>query len=88
MATDRESLNVPPQTALSSRAVLEQAKGLFTQRGGLDMSDAFQFRHRYERDLDPSLTDVARAVVSRAPTAQHVLELGHAHVFRTGLTPS
>ena len=86
--TDRESLNVQLQTALSSRVVLEQAKGLLAQQGDLDMSEAFRFLRRYARDHNQRLTDVARAVVSRTLTAQQVLEHGQADVSRTGRTLS
>ena len=86
--TDRESLNVQLQTALSSRVVLEQAKGLLTQQGDLDMSEAFRFLRRYARDHNQRLTDVARAVVSRTLTAQQVLEHAQPHLSRPGPTLS
>ena len=86
--TDRDSLNVQLQTALSSRVVLEQAKGLLAQQGELDMADAFQFLRRYARDHNQRLTDVARDVVSRSLTAQQVLDHTRTRVPRTGRTPS
>ena len=86
--TSRESLNVQLQTALSSRVVLEQAKGLLAQQGELDMADAFQFLRRYARDHNQRLTDVARDVVSRSLTAQQVLDHTRTRVPRTGRTPS
>ena len=86
--TDRESLNVQLQTALSSRVVLEQAKGLLAQQGDLEMADAFQLLRHYSRDHNQRLTDVARAVVSRSLTAQQVLDHAQTRVTRSGRTPS
>ena len=86
--TDRDSLNVQLQTALSSRVVLEQAKGLLAQQGDLDMSEAFGFLRRYARDHNQRLTDVARAVVSRTLTAQQVLNHDQPHLSRPGPTLS
>ena len=86
--TDRDSLNVQLQTALSSRVVLEQAKGLLAQQGDLDMSEAFRFLRRYARDHNQRLTDMARAVVSRTLTAQQVLNHGQPHLSRPGPTLS
>ena len=86
--TDRDSLNVQLQTALSSRVVLEQAKGLLAQQGDLDMSEAFRLLRRYARDHNQRLTDVARAVVSRTLTAQQVLNHDQPHLSRPGPTLS
>jgi len=40
-ASDRELVVAQLNTALSSRIVLEQAKGVLAQVGALDMADAF-----------------------------------------------
>ena len=62
------------QTALNSRVVLEQAKGVLAQRGNLEMEGAFAMLRRYARDHNLRLTDVARGVTRRELPAQHVLD--------------
>ena len=71
------------QNALTSRVILEQAKGVVAQRGDLDMDQAFTALRRYARDHNERLADVARGVVSRELPAQDLLE----HVRRTAVTP-
>ncbi|GLY41851.1 transcriptional regulator [Amycolatopsis sp. NBRC 101858] len=50
------------QTALDSRVVIEQAKGVLAQRGGLSMDDAFKQLRSYARARRLRLTDVAAAI--------------------------
>ena len=64
-ASDREALNAQLQSALNSRIVLEQAKGLIAQSGDLDMASAYAVLRRYARDHNLRLTELAQAVVSR-----------------------
>lgn len=73
-ATDRAAVNEQLQTALTSRVVLEQAKGVLAQRGGLDMAEAFSVLRRYARDHNVRLTEAAQAVVSRTLPAQLLIE--------------
>lgn len=75
-AADRDLINAQLQTALDSRVVLEQAKGVLSQRGGLDMDAAFAVLRGYARDHNLRLTEVARAVVTRDLPPE--LLLGHA----------
>lgn len=75
-AADRDLINAQLQTALDSRVVLEQAKGVLSQRGGLDMDRAFAVLRGYARDHNLRLTEVARAVVNRKLPPE--LLLGHA----------
>lgn len=73
-ATDRAAVNEQLQTALTSRVVLEQAKGVLAQGGGLEMAEAFSVLRKYARDHNVRLTDAAQAVVSRALPAQLLIE--------------
>ena len=73
-ATDRAAVNEQLQTALTSRVVLEQAKGVLAQRGGLEMAEAFSVLRNYSRDHNVRLTDAAQAVVSRMLPAQLLIE--------------
>lgn len=73
VATDRKAVASQLQTALDSRVVLEQAKGILSHVGGLDMEEAFSALRHYARDANLRLTDVARAVVRRELPAAQIL---------------
>ena len=62
------------QSALTSRVVLKQAKGIRAQQGELDLLGAFQVLRRYAGDHNLRLTDVARGVISRQLPSQQLLE--------------
>ncbi len=51
------------QTALHSRILIEQAKGVLSARAGLSVSDAFNRMRTHARRTGKQLTDVAEAVV-------------------------
>jgi hypothetical protein len=51
------------QRALSSRVVIEQAKGVLAERNGMSMDVAFDSLQWYARDQDLKLTDLAVAIV-------------------------
>ncbi|HEY3606902.1 MAG TPA: ANTAR domain-containing protein, partial [Pseudonocardiaceae bacterium] len=51
------------QTALNSRVIIEQAKGLVSERYGLDMDGAFAALRGYARSHNLKLSDVARSVI-------------------------
>jgi hypothetical protein len=59
------------QTALHSRVVIEQAKGMLAARAGGRVDDAFALLRRYARNSNRRIDDVARDVVigRLAPTA-------------------
>ena len=73
-ASDSSTVNQQLQTALTSRVLLEQAKGVLAQLGDLDMAGAFTVLRRYARDRNLRLSEVAAAVVERSLAAQDVLD--------------
>ncbi|CAA9232430.1 MAG: hypothetical protein AVDCRST_MAG50-1252 [uncultured Acidimicrobiales bacterium] len=70
---DQAALAAQLQTALESRVVLEQAKGVLSQVGDLDMDGAFSALRSYARSNNERLAEVARAVVSRELAAGQLL---------------
>jgi len=60
----QEILTEQLQTALNSRVVIEQAKGLVAERLGVDMEGAFAALRGHARGHNLKLSDVARAVIS------------------------
>ena len=54
------------QTALNSRVIIEQAKGVLAERNQLDMAEAFALLRRYSRSNRRRLTEVAAEVVEGA----------------------
>lgn len=59
-----EVVNEQLQTALTSRVVIEQAKGVLAERGQLGMDEAFDRLRRYARGRNLLLAEVARDVVA------------------------
>jgi hypothetical protein len=60
---DRETLIEQLQTALTSRVLIEQAKGVLAERHGLDVQRACAALRRHARAHNHRLTDLARAIV-------------------------
>lgn len=58
-----EALSEQLQGALNSRVVIEQAKGVLAERGGLDMETAFAKLLAYSRGSNLRLREVAASVV-------------------------
>ena len=58
-----EVVNEQLQTALNSRVVIEQAKGVLAQHGGLTMDQAFEQLRGYSRTNNLRLSEVARSLV-------------------------
>lgn len=73
-AADKDQLNAQLHTALQSRVVLEQAKGLLAESGGLDMEQAFTVLRRYARDHNQKLSEVAVQTVERVLSARVILD--------------
>ena len=74
VAMDRALVNSQLQHALSSRVVVEQAKGVIAHGGDLEMDAAFAVLRRYARDHGRRLSEVAAAVVSRELAHSAVVE--------------
>lgn len=69
---DAQVLGVQLQTAQNSRVIIEQAKGVIAQHGGISMDAAFARLRRYSRDNNQRLVEVARRVASAELPAIHV----------------
>jgi hypothetical protein len=62
-ALDYQALNAQLNQALTSRIVIEQAKGMISERTGVNMEAAFGRLRRHARNHNLLLADVARQVV-------------------------
>lgn len=63
-------------TALSSRVLIEQAKGVLSARGGVDMNDAFTALRGYARSHGRLLSEVARGVAEGTADIDEILRRG------------
>lgn len=63
------------QSALDSRVVIEQAKGMLAQRGGVDVERAFQALFRFAHNEQLGLVEVAGAVVDGTVDSSRVLDV-------------
>jgi AmiR/NasT family two-component response regulator len=70
VVTRAELIGQQLQTALNTRVVVEQAKGVIAERGGVDMDRAFLLLRNYARRTNQRLADVARAVVEQGDTTE------------------
>lgn len=61
------------QTALNTRVVIVQAKGVLAERAGIGMHEAFEHLRGYARMTQSRLGHVAERVVGRDLTAQEIL---------------
>ncbi len=62
-STEAQRLNEQLTSALTSRVVIEQAKGVISERAGVDLAEAFARLRAYARKGNYRLTDIARAAV-------------------------
>jgi len=62
-ALEAQVLNEQLHYALNSRIVIEQAKGMIAERGGLDMEQAFSALRSYARNHNRRLVEVAEGVI-------------------------
>ena len=63
-----ELVNQQLQTALNTRVIIEQAKGVLAERGSVDMDQAFLLLRSHARRTHQRLVDVARQVTENADT--------------------
>ena len=61
---EAQRLNEQLSGALTSRVVIEQAKGVISERAGVDLAEAFTRLRRYARNHNLRLTAVAEAAIN------------------------
>jgi GAF domain-containing protein len=64
-AVESQVLNEQLSFALNSRVLIEQAKGVLTERAGIDMEQAFTRLRNHARNHNLRLVDVAQQVIDR-----------------------
>jgi GAF domain-containing protein len=62
-AAEAQRLNEQLSAALTSRVVIEQAKGVISERAGVDLAEAFSRLRAYARNHNLRLTDVAETAI-------------------------
>jgi GAF domain-containing protein len=62
-SAEAQRVNAQLSAALSSRIVIEQAKGVISERAGIGLDEAFARLRAFGRNRNLRLTDVARAAV-------------------------
>jgi GAF domain-containing protein len=62
----QQTVTVRLQATLGRRAIIEQAKGVLAEVGGLDMGEAFIRLRDHAHDTRQPLTELARGIASRA----------------------
>ncbi len=62
-SAEAQRLNEQLSAALTSRVVIEQAKGVISERADVDLAEAFARLRTYARNRNHRLTDVARAAI-------------------------
>jgi GAF domain-containing protein len=68
-----ETLAEQLQSALNSRVIIEQAKGVLAEKGALDMDTSFSRLRAYARGNNRRLSEVARSVVDGKVDPHEVL---------------
>ncbi|MBA3742205.1 GAF and ANTAR domain-containing protein [Sporichthya sp.] len=61
--SETQRINEQLTQALTSRIIIEQAKGVIFERAGIDMAESFARLRAYSRHHNTRLTDVARATI-------------------------
>ena len=73
-----EVVNEQLQIALNSRLIIEQAKGVLAQYGGLGPAAAFDSLRHYARSHNVKLAELARRVVAKDFDLAEILAPGQA----------
>ena len=81
-ASDHLAVNSQLQHALTSRIVLEQAKGVIANAGGLEIDDAFGVLRGYARDHGRKLSEIAHEVVNRELRGETLLQHSQSAALR------
>jgi AmiR/NasT family two-component response regulator len=68
-----EKENAQLRTALASRVVIEQAKGILSERFGLDLEDAFLLLRRSARTSRRELHEISASVTQSRETPKDIL---------------
>ena len=63
VSAEAQRLNEQLSAALTSRVIIEQAKGVISERAGVGLAEAFARLRGYARSHNHRLTDVARAAI-------------------------
>jgi GAF domain-containing protein len=71
---DRDMLAEQLQGAVTSRVIIEQAKGVLAERGGLNMAEAFAVLRGHARRTNQRLSDLARDIVNRTVSTDQMIE--------------
>jgi GAF domain-containing protein len=61
--SDQSVLTTQLESALHSRVVIEQAKGVVAERNGIDVDESFRHIRTFSRNRNRRLSDVAREIV-------------------------
>jgi hypothetical protein len=67
--TQSDVINQQLQSALNTRIIIEQAKGVIAERGSVNMDQAFTLLRNHARKTRQRLSDVAHAVVEHTDTS-------------------
>ncbi|WP_433782100.1 ANTAR domain-containing protein [Actinomycetospora sp. CA-101289] len=70
---EREALTEQLQTALTSRVIIEQAKGVLAERGHIGLDEAFARLRAHARTTRTRMTDLARGVVDGTHDTGHLV---------------
>ena len=71
-ASEIHVINSQLSEALTSRIIIEQAKGMVAQREGLNMDEAFATLRHHARNHNIGLLDLAKAIINAHPNAPSI----------------